>query len=253
MERSKLSEPAYTRLLGQTLRTELYPDLSAAVPDGLVATLPTLRSRLAYPLDEWRMNGRVHSDILTGDATDNIKALFELKSTTAYANMLGRSSYRTLVQADEGSPDLDPIAAKIISHYLDDTDPALDEIHHESDCITLTGLCPDRMRARLHPQGWHYPAVPQADVYRSTRGYLPAPERLRRDSIADLDYVFVAPNERSVEEFFLDTVCRPNEEWQVVYLADALPVWRSHRGHLGTAQEEVMLAELIDETDRFLV
>lgn len=238
-----MRETEFTLRVWGTLTPIRRPKMFRVIIDGLTYTLPEPdRARCQQDVWGWQPRGSLAPDLLVGDAKDNALAAFEFKSRRAAANASRRATYRKAPKGD------DPVARRIAARWLDGTDEALDADHHESHCIGEGNECEWRGRVRGKP-GWHFPAVSQADVYRSTVGYFHP--QMKVGDLGDLVYVFVSPHEKSAAEFFYETEAARGDDWRVVELADVLTWWSDHLGDVDEA-DRGELAELINAGRQYL-
>lgn len=87
----------------------------------------------------------------------------------------------------------------------------------------------------------HHAAAHQGDIYASTVSWVPA--GLQVPDQADVTFVFVAPHDPSITNFFRELVSA--DLWHVVRLPDALDYWRSQKDVPG-------VSDVVAKTEDFL-
>lgn len=219
-----MNEPEFTRFITRKINPDVAPDLARVVVRGLTPPgLPASQAARFVDLWHWRIDpvpgrySQLAPDMILGDKRDRLAAVYEFKSPTARTQWPGRGGLRDA----KAWPGEGPL--KIRGSYLANTDPGLDFPHRDQDCIGRDQGCDYWKLARVRDGDLHYPVVHQADVYASTVSYVP--HGLQVPDQSEVNFVFVAPHERAIADFFTDLVSA--DLWQVVRLPDALDYWRT--------------------------
>lgn len=232
-----MRERDYVVFLRKRIDSEHDPDLARALVRGLTPQgLPSGQADMfARDLWGWSCSPSLAPDLMLGDEYDQAVAVYEFKSNTAVTNWPMRQCLR------QAKPWPGERARHIRDAWLSDTDPSLDAAHRDVDCISKDEGCERWRHVKPKDHDLHFPVVPQGDVYASTGDYVP--NGLCVPNVADLTFIFAAPHEAAVEDFFNSLVSA--DLWHVVRLRDALHYWRSQTRIPG-------MIDVVTTTEEFL-